>query len=75
VTILGLIVEETADEVLVRDANGKDIRIDKRAIESREKCRNSLMPEDNAATLTREELVDLVEYLITLKAPAKPANR
>jgi putative heme-binding domain-containing protein len=66
-TVIGLIVEETADAIVVRDANGNDTRVAKAEIESREKTRNSLMPDDNAATLTEEELIDLVEYLMTLK--------
>jgi putative membrane-bound dehydrogenase-like protein len=63
----GLIVEEKPDAIILRDANGKDTRIDRKEIESREKSPHSLMPEDNAKTLTEEELVDLVEYLATLR--------
>ncbi len=66
----GLIVEETADAVTLRDANGKDTRIPKKEIESRTKNPVSLMPEDIVRVLTEEELVDLVEYLTTLKTPA-----
>ena len=41
-------------------------------IESREKSANSLMPDDNAKTLTEEELLDLVEYLMTLQSTVSP---
>jgi putative heme-binding domain-containing protein len=70
VALGGLLIEETADAIVIRDANGKDTRLAKNEIESREKSPNSLMPDDNAKTLTEEELVDLVEYLMTLKKGA-----
>jgi putative membrane-bound dehydrogenase-like protein len=70
VALGGLIVEETNEAIVIRDANGKDTKIAKNEIESREKSPNSLMPDDNAKTLTEEELLDLVEYLMTLKKGA-----
>jgi putative membrane-bound dehydrogenase-like protein len=66
----GLIIEETADFVTLRDANGKDTRIDKKEIDSRTKSPKSLMPEDLLAYVTEDDLVDVVEYLFTLKTPA-----
>jgi putative membrane-bound dehydrogenase-like protein len=65
--ILGLIIEENADSILLRDANAKDYRIARSDIESRTKSPVSIMPESLVATLTEEELIDLVEYLLTLK--------
>src|SRR5438132_1353858 len=53
-----------------RDANGKDARIEKKEIDTRDKLPTSIMPEDVAKTLTEEELVDVVEYLTTLQVPA-----
>jgi putative membrane-bound dehydrogenase-like protein len=69
-TITGLIVEEAADHVLLRDANGKDTRIDAADIESRTKNASSLMPNDIVASMTESELIDVVEYLLTLKTPS-----
>jgi putative membrane-bound dehydrogenase-like protein len=66
----GLIVEETADHVTLRDANGKDTRIDKKEIDSRAKSPNSLMPNDIIGRMTTDDLVDMVEYLFALKEPA-----
>ena len=37
VTVTGLLVEETPDHILLRDANGKDTRIDKKDIDARSK--------------------------------------
>jgi hypothetical protein len=39
----------------------------KEKIQSRTKLESSLMPSNLQATMTEQELVDLVEYLITLK--------
>jgi putative membrane-bound dehydrogenase-like protein len=63
----GLIVEETPTSILLRDGNGKDTRIDKKDIAERTKNPKSLMPEDIVAYLSEDELVDLVEYLLTLR--------
>ncbi|MFM7148257.1 MAG: PVC-type heme-binding CxxCH protein, partial [Gemmataceae bacterium] len=69
VTVQGLLVEETPEVVILRDAEGRDIRVAKSDIESRNKGPKSLMPEDLLVHLGEEELVDLVEYLLTLKTP------
>ena len=45
----------------------EDTKIAKKEIESREKNPNSLMPLDIVKALSEEELVDLVEYLFTLR--------
>ena len=62
---LELSVEETADALTLRDANGKDHKIAKKEIDSRTKSPKSLMPED--LPMTEAELIDLVEYLYSLK--------
>jgi putative heme-binding domain-containing protein len=69
-SLSGLIVEETKDHVVLRDANGKDTKVDVKDIDSRTKSLKSLMPEDLIAHMTEDELVDVVEYLFTLKTPA-----
>jgi putative membrane-bound dehydrogenase-like protein len=63
----GLMVEETVDQLTLRDANAKDTRIAKKDIETRTKSPNSLMPNDLLAFMTEDELVDIVEYLFSLK--------
>ena len=67
--ITGLIVKETPTEITLRDANGKDYPIAVKGIEKKTKTTTSLMPEDGAKALTEQELVDLVEYLFSLKGP------
>jgi putative membrane-bound dehydrogenase-like protein len=68
-SLSGLIVEETADHIVLRDANGKDTRVDKNDFDSRSKSPNSLMPNNLVVHLTPDDLVDLVEYLFSLKTP------
>jgi putative membrane-bound dehydrogenase-like protein len=65
--ITGLIVEDTPEHLLLRDANGKDTKIAKKDIESRAKDPKSLMPENIVAFMSEDELVDIVEYLFTLR--------
>ena len=67
VTVQGLLVEDTPAAVVVRDTEGRDTRIAQKNVEKKEKSLKSLMPEDVAAHLSPEDLVDLVEYLLTLK--------
>jgi putative membrane-bound dehydrogenase-like protein len=64
--LTGLLVEETPETLTLRDANGKDTKIAKRDIASRSKSPNSLMPADLVVAVTEDDLVDLVEYLLTL---------
>lgn len=66
-TLSGLLVEENGDSLTLRDANGKDYRIAKGEIEERGKSQESIMPANLVANLTEDELIDLVEYLTTLR--------
>jgi putative membrane-bound dehydrogenase-like protein len=68
VTVSGLLVEENADHLTIRDANGKDHRIAREDVVEKAKNPKSIMPEDIAQALTEQELTDLVEYLMTLQA-------
>jgi putative heme-binding domain-containing protein len=66
-SLAGLMVEDTAEFVTLRDANGKDTRVAVKDIDTRKKSQVSLMPADLLAYMSEDELVDLVEYLFTLK--------
>lgn len=65
--VTGLLIEETPDYVLLRDANGKDTKFAKKDIESRAKDPKSIMPENLLVTMTEDDMVDMVEYLFSLK--------
>ncbi|MGL4422422.1 MAG: hypothetical protein ACRCZF_17260, partial [Gemmataceae bacterium] len=67
--ITGLLVGETETTLTIRDANGKDYSYPVKGTD-RKKSLVSLMPENLAAALTEEELVDVVEYLMTLTTPS-----
>ncbi len=69
-SLAGLIVEETPESVVLRDGEGRDTRIAKKNIETRTKGPKSLMPEDLVVQLSEDELIDLVEYLFTLRTAA-----
>jgi putative heme-binding domain-containing protein len=66
----GLIASETADEVAVKTIGGIVTRLKKSEIVSRQQSKLSLMPAGLQAAMTPQELVDLVEYLSSLKKAA-----
>ncbi len=68
-SITGLLVGETETTLTVRDANGKDYQFAVKGTE-RKKSLQSIMPEGLVATLTEDELVDVVEYLMQLQTPS-----
>lgn len=63
----GLIVSETPDEVAVKAQSGIVTRFRKADVIRREQQKTSIMPAGLEQTMTVEDLVDLVEYLTTLK--------
>ncbi|HEY7310566.1 MAG TPA: PVC-type heme-binding CxxCH protein [Gemmataceae bacterium] len=69
-SLSGLLIEETPTAITLRDANGKDTKIDKKDIETREKSPKSLMPDDLLVYMTEDDLVDIVAYLFEQKTPA-----
>jgi putative heme-binding domain-containing protein len=70
----GLRVSETADELAIKAVGGVVARYKKSDIAKREQLKTSIMPSGLQQTMSTQDLVDLVEYLWTLKkaAPAKP---
>ncbi|MCA9180703.1 MAG: c-type cytochrome [Planctomycetales bacterium] len=65
--ITGLLISQTDDEVTIRTSEGIDKRIDRASIEEMKKQPKSLMPQDLQRLMTVQQLVDLVEYLLTLR--------
>lgn len=63
----GLIVSETTDELALKTVGGNVTRYQKSAIASRTQQKLSIMPAGLQQALTRQELIDLVEYLASLK--------
>jgi putative membrane-bound dehydrogenase-like protein len=69
IVLQGLLVEETADHLVLRDALAKDTKIAAKDVEERKKSPKSIMPSDLLAYMTEDDVVDVVEYLATLKTP------
>jgi putative heme-binding domain-containing protein len=66
----GLIVSETADEIAVKTQTGIVTKYKKTDIAKREKQKLSIMPTGLQQTLTTRDLVDLLEYLASLRKAA-----
>ncbi|HMJ89654.1 MAG TPA: hypothetical protein VK530_07540 [Candidatus Acidoferrum sp.] len=63
----GLKASETADEVAIKDTNGIITRHKRSEIASMAQMKTSIMPTGLQQTMKTQELVDLVEYLASLK--------
>ena len=67
--INGIVIEETPDYLLLRDVNVKDHKVPRADIESKTKSPKSLMPDNLLSYLSEEDLLDVIEYLYSLKTP------
>ena len=65
--VTGLLVSQSPAEVVIRGADGIDVTMKTDAVEELVRQPVSLMPADLAASLTVDELVDLVAWLETLR--------
>jgi putative heme-binding domain-containing protein len=63
----GMIVSETAEELAFKTAGGIVTRYPKTEIKSRVQQKLSIMPAGLQQTISRQDLIDLVEYLSSLK--------
>ncbi len=74
----GVMVREGSDDLVLRDAQNKEVSIPKGDIDERNNSPTSMMPADLTAKLPRDEFVDLVAFLSSLgkEGPYKvPQNR
>jgi putative heme-binding domain-containing protein len=69
-TVTGFITNEAADEITLRDAEGREIKLPVSKIEERVKQNISMMPEGLAKDLSVEEFSALVSYVESLAAQA-----
>ncbi len=67
--ITGLPVEDTPERLVLKTAEGRRVVVPPGEIEERASSEVSLMPEGLAQSMTEQELVDLLAFLDTLKAP------
>jgi putative heme-binding domain-containing protein len=65
--LLGYIASETDGEIVLRQMGGVSTSISKPDIRARQPQTQSLMPPNLHLIITEQELVDLVEYLVSLR--------
>ena len=65
--VIGLMVSDTPDGVTIKDAKGIERSIKRANLAELKKQEKSLMPENLQETMNEQGLVDLVEYLVSLK--------
>src|SRR5438445_5199305 len=61
-TYTGLKIAQNADEVVLRDANARDIRIPTKELDELTASKVSLMPDNVIAQLSYEQFIDLVAF-------------
>ena len=66
--VTGVLAEDTASQLLVRNELGDEIRLKPGEVTARRRSNLSMMPEDLYKTMTEQELVDLLEFLSRLRA-------
>jgi putative heme-binding domain-containing protein len=67
----GIIVSETAEELTIKDTKAIPTRIKKSNIATRQQLKTSIMPAGLQQTMSTQDLIDLVEYLSSLKKAAR----
>lgn len=65
--LTGLMISQTPDSVTIRNTEAIDRTVKRSEIEELKKQTISLMPADIQKTMTAAELVDVIEYLTTLR--------
>ena len=66
---IGIVRSETNDELVLVLPGGATNKFAKRDVSKREKLPTSLMPSGLNQALSQQDLVDMVEYLASLKKP------
>ncbi|MCI0703861.1 MAG: HEAT repeat domain-containing protein [Planctomycetia bacterium] len=64
---IGLKIKEDDNEVIIRDANGRDHRIPKDEVDSLVPSKLSLMPDNVVSQLTYDQFIDLLAFLKSKK--------
>ncbi len=65
--ISGIIITHTDQKLVIRNAEGINLEIDPDEIEEMTKSKNSIMPANLHQTTDQQGLVDIVEYLMSLR--------
>jgi len=67
--VIGIVRSETNDEIVLALPGGAANSFAKKQIAKRDKLATSLMPSGLNQALSQQDLVDMVEYLVSLKKP------
>jgi quinoprotein glucose dehydrogenase len=62
-TFTGLKLVENSDEVILRDAEGHDLRLARKDVEQLTASKTSLMPDNVVSQLSYSQLIDLIAFL------------
>src|SRR5262249_20622032 len=73
--LTGLLVEDSAERVVLKMQGGKLETIPRRSIDDVEVSKLSMMPEDLEKQLKPQEIADLFAYLVLDKPPSDPAAK
>ncbi len=65
--VTGLLAEDSPERIVVRTETGDEIRLEPGDITERRQSKLSIMPEDLVNAMTEQELIDLLEFLATLR--------
>lgn len=68
--VTGILVEDTPDRVVLRNEAADEIHLSPSDILERRKASLSIMPEDLVGAMSKQELIDLLEFLATLGGDA-----
>jgi putative heme-binding domain-containing protein len=68
----GLLASDTPEEVAIKDLKGIVTHYKKSEIAKRAQLKTSIMPTGLQSTMTKQDLIDLVEFLVSLKKTVKP---
>ena len=63
----GVLISKTADEVVLKDKEAVLLKISTNELDEFSKQQKSLMPDDLQKLLTEQQLIDVIEYLQSLK--------
>ncbi|GIW97197.1 MAG: hypothetical protein KatS3mg111_0530 [Pirellulaceae bacterium] len=73
--VTGLMINRTDEVITIRDSEGIDHSFPVEDIEDLKQQSTSLMPADLQKSMSLQQLVDLVEYMLTLRKPDEARGR
>jgi putative heme-binding domain-containing protein len=70
-TVAGLLLGQSPDEIVLRDATGQEVRLARKEVKQLARSNLSLMPEGLSAALTTQQFADLLAFLRSRQAQEK----